>query len=290
LALEVSTLSENLLLNINRWNGEPVKAIVIYTKFFAENKKGKPILPTILKTFLSFFFKFSVNIIIRGRSKYGENNYKPYVRYLEMLSNKLKLPMSLYDKFCFPYRDSLRTPLQPLMDNLQSETYSVMEQDPVKYDTYELAIKRAMTDLWKLSMNSVVRTSGASVASTVSGLHTLNKHKKLKLSNKVNDALIVVVVGPGRGPLICRVILASKSTKIPVKIYAVEKNLNAVITLRNRVITDDWDCVTVIHSDMRNWAPSDGHKADILVSELLGSWGDNELRLVLIQSLKLLYP
>lgn len=38
----------------------------------------------------------------------------------------------------------------------------------------------------------------------------------------------------------------------------------------------DWDDrVTVIAKDMRDWEPSE--KADILVSELLGSVGDNEL-------------
>jgi protein arginine N-methyltransferase 5 len=35
------------------------------------------------------------------------------------------------------------------------------------------------------------------------------------------------------------------------------------------------DQVTVISSDMREWQPP--VKADILVSELLGSFGDNEL-------------
>jgi type II protein arginine methyltransferase len=39
---------------------------------------------------------------------------------------------------------------------------------------------------------------------------------------------------------------------------------------------DMWgDKVTVISSDMRQWDPP--NKADILVSELLGSFGDNEL-------------
>lgn len=35
------------------------------------------------------------------------------------------------------------------------------------------------------------------------------------------------------------------------------------------------DQVTVVSSDMREWNPPE--KADILVSELLGSFGDNEL-------------
>lgn len=35
------------------------------------------------------------------------------------------------------------------------------------------------------------------------------------------------------------------------------------------------DDVTVVHTDMREWNPPE--KADIIVSELLGSFGDNEL-------------
>ena len=57
--------------------------------------------------------------------------------------------------------------------------------------------------------------------------------------------------------------------------YAVEKNPNAVVTLEN-LKQEIWgDSVTVISSDMRAWEPPE--KADILVSELLGSFGDNEL-------------
>jgi PRMT5 arginine-N-methyltransferase len=36
--------------------------------------------------------------------------------------------------------------------------------------------------------------------------------------------------------------------------------------------------VKVISSDMREWNPPEEDYADILVSELLGSFGDNELR------------
>lgn len=55
-----------------------------------------------------------------------------------------------------------------------------------------------------------------------------------------------------------------------------EKNPNAVITLRHRKFYElNWGPVTIIHQDMREWdAPT---KADIMVSELLGSFGDNEL-------------
>lgn len=54
---------------------------------------------------------------------------------------------------------------------------------------------------------------------------------------------------------------------------ALNKNLlNRLLNLKN---TDWGERVTVIAKDMREWEPSE--KADILVSELLGSVGDNEL-------------
>ena len=62
-----------------------------------------------------------------------------------------------------------------------------------------------------------------------------------------------------------------------VKMYAVEKNPNAVITLRHMVLSDPLfqNRVQVISGDMRDWKAPE--KADIMVSELLGSFGDNEL-------------
>ena len=68
---------------------------------------------------------------------------------------------------------------------------------------------------------------------------------------------------------------AACTVGVPIRVYAVEKNMNAVITLRNRVLTEMWTNVTVIAGDMRRCVPPE--PADILVSELLGSWGDNEL-------------
>jgi hypothetical protein len=33
---------------------------------------------------------------------------------------------------------------------------------------------------------------------------------------------------------------ASQSTNVPARIYAIEKNLHAVITLRNRAVAEEW--------------------------------------------------
>ena len=62
-----------------------------------------------------------------------------------------------------------------------------------------------------------------------------------------------------------------------VRVYAVEKNPNAVITLQGLLATEPaWrGRVCVVARDMRRWRAPE--RADLLVSELLGSFGDNEL-------------
>eukprot|EP00941_MAST-03F_sp_MAST-3F-sp1_P005087 g5087.t1 len=110
------------------------------------------------------------------------------------------------------------------------------------------------------------------------------QHQKLKADKMTmlewTDGMllpIVMVVGAGRGPLVLASLRASQRALIPIRIYAVEKNPNAVITLRHMkdTLTMESEGVHIIASDMRTWdAPE---KADILVSELLGSFGDNEL-------------
>lgn len=197
------------------------------------------------------------------------------------------------------------------MENLQSETYKVMEQDPVKYDSYEAAIALALQDIAARSVvgstavtapapaaaavvaSAATRLGTTSCTNSADNMNTVNTKKKTKKAMKcIQDQahqlepttestvsqvepVVIVVVGPGRGPLIRASIRASRSTGVPIRVHAVEKNPNAVITLRNRVKTDSWVEVTVHQSDMRTWVPPE--LADILVSELLGSWGDNEV-------------
>ena len=66
---------------------------------------------------------------------------------------------------------------------------------------------------------------------------------------------------------------ASHATHISVHVYAVEKNPACVLRLVHGGRRDSFwrKCVTVVGSDMRDWKSD--VKADILVSELLGSFG-----------------
>ena len=80
-----------------------------------------------------------------------------------------------------------------------------------------------------------------------------------------------MLVGAGRGPLVDRSIQAAKRANRTVKIYALEKNPSAVVVLKSKN-KDSWqNMVTIVQADMRYWDPPE--KADILLSELLGSFG-----------------
>lgn len=87
--------------------------------------------------------------------------------------------------------------------------------------------------------------------------------------------LAVVVVGPGRGQLVIAVRNAAKRSSVEVRVWAVEKNQYAVVSLRHRCRLENWENVEVVGLDFREWEPP--HSMDVLVSELLGAFGDNEL-------------
>ena len=121
----------------------------------------------------------------------------------------------------------------------------MFEKDPVKYLLYQKAIEQALIN-------------------------------KVSEEEKKTKTLCVMVVGAGRGPLVRAAINASTNVQRKIKIFIIEKNPNAIITLRALVeeLWADKD-VEIISCDMRNFIPNE--KADIIVSELLGSFGDNEL-------------
>ena len=94
----------------------------------------------------------------------------------------------------------------------------------------------------------------------------------------------IAVVGAGRGPLVQGAInaLIAAGDGRKAHILAIEKNPNAYVTLQDR-ISEDWKeysnvaTVELIFGDMRIIDMEDENKVDILISELLGSFGDNEL-------------
>jgi len=225
---------------IKRWVGEPLKAIVIPTNVFLTNKKGYPVLSRENQTVITKFFKLNVQFIISGAVLHKNIMY--YYQYLDHLYTQQDIDP--IEQFSRGYEDYLQTPLQPLMENLESQTYEVFEKDPVKYAEYQCAVQKALLDRVPEDKSDEITT-------------------------------VIMVVGAGRGPLVRASFNAAKEAQRKVKLYAVEKNPNAIVTLET-LNEEEWNgAVTVVSSDMRHYdAPE---KADILVSELLGSFSDNEL-------------
>ena len=87
------------------------------------------------------------------------------------------------------------------------------------------------------------------------------------------------MIGPGRGPILREIIKACFEQKFEkFMIHAVEKNQNSVITLQHYVLQNEETLkgrVKIINEDIRTYVCEE--KADVLVSELIGSFGDNEL-------------
>ncbi|KAI4114126.1 MAG: hypothetical protein LQ345_005045 [Seirophora villosa] len=184
-------------------------------------------------------------------------------------------PRTILEQVSDGFQDYLQGPLQPLADNLENVAYEVFEEDPVKYNLYEQAIRQAFID-WAQRGRSVSGSAGH---------------------------IVVAVVGAGRGPLITRALRASVDTGVKIELWAVEKNPNAFVLLQRQNEVSWQGQVHLVQSDMRNWrgpcqtpspalekhqqpqqqrqrlssARQQAYNIDILISELLGSFADNEL-------------
>eukprot|EP00057_Strongylocentrotus_purpuratus_P006265 XP_011660739.1 PREDICTED: protein arginine N-methyltransferase 5-like [Strongylocentrotus purpuratus] len=228
---------------IDRWMGEPVKCAIFSTSLFLTNKKGFPVLSKAHQSLVVQLFRLDVQMMIKGTNRHPDKGIKAYQQYMEHLYQS-QPPLGGVDAFAKGYEDYLQCPLQPLSDNLESQTYEIFEKDPVKYTRYQEAVYKALMD-------------------------------KVPEAQKASTKTIIMVLGAGRGPLVTASLKAAEQAERSVHVYAVEKNPNAAVTLFT-LKEDKWgDLVTVVLTDMREWeAPV---KADIIVSELLGSFGDNEL-------------
>ncbi|KAK9388978.1 PRMT5 arginine-N-methyltransferase-domain-containing protein [Lipomyces mesembrius] len=236
---------------VSRWFAEPITVLFISANIFLSNPKGYPVLSKAHQFLLFKYMKIKPYTILQDvreatqirtssklSSKQDERAYLIYMRHLHTI---LPSPTAM-EKFGRGYQDYLQNPLQPLRDNLESGTYEVFEKDPVKYAQYEKAIFGALSE---------------------------------RGPNPYGQPVIVAVVGAGRGPLIACALRASERAKVPIFAYAVEKNPNAYTYLLQRKKLQWQSNVEIVFTDMRSWNPT--HKVDIMVSELLGSFGDNEL-------------
>lgn len=172
------------------------------------------------------------------------------------------------------YENVLQLPLQPLAHHLASGVYEVFEEDTAKYEQYGEAIHRFAKD-WKESK--------------------LFHHASLDTTGSVPQVLYVVMIGCGRGPLIRACLRACTAVGVPLHLFAIEKNLPAAAYTAwcwdsdpaYRALLEDCHVVEVIHIEASQLLekhvagqlplPPRFGWCDVVISELLGSLGDNEL-------------
>jgi len=83
------------------------------------------------------------------------------------------------------------------------------------------------------------------------------------------------VVGAGRGPLVRAALQASSSRAAEIHITGLEKNPSACVYLRSMFAGEGR--VTIVEQDLRDVPAEQAKGIDLIVSELLGSFGCNEL-------------
>ena len=221
----------------------------------------------------------------------GQTGCLAYLQYLRHLRTRAEVSDVLdTDESAqeSSYLDHLQSPLQPLGDDLEFQTYETFERDPVKYQRYGAAIQLAVRDAFSLG-----RLANLPAASSSSD------------GGKRAYRVTILVAGAGRGPLVRAALeavdavnasLSSSSSSdggdggavIVPHVVALEKNASAALYLRSlRAQELQWgECVRVVECDMRRaknhpllrlMRDDEAERADVVVSELLGSFGDNEL-------------
>lgn len=225
---------------VSRWFAEPVKMLMVSSAVFVANARGYPVLPKATQALLTKFFNknpFLITSDIDDREFQGGPT--SYLLYLRHLVKTRPKPSPI-EIYSDGYQDLLQQPLQPITNNLESSSYEVFERDLLKYNQYESAIRKALTALGRTHVQ-------------------------------------IAVVGAGRGPLVDRILAVSDQLGKSVYICAVEKNESATIYM-TRKMQYEWAGrnIEIVCSDMRTWKPKD-LRFSLIVSELFGSFGDNDL-------------
>ncbi|CCF60491.1 hypothetical protein KAFR_0K01370 [Kazachstania africana CBS 2517] len=241
---------------INRWIAEPVSCLLISSSIFATNQYNYPVLHKFNQKLIAKFQEVNGNslmnsnnlcVILHSMEKYstqikgGENSYIEYINYLLKKGDR-QLSQNAFDSSL----PQLMSPLKPHSDMLSNSIYSIFERDTMKYDLYEQAVYDALSDLSLMATKS--------------------------------NPLVILVAGAGRGPLVDRTFRSINKLNLlsRTKLIAVEKNPQAFLFLQKRNFEYWNNKVQLLNQDMTK-LKNFNLEVDLCVSELLGSFGCNEL-------------
>ena len=232
--------------------------------------------------------------------------YVQYLRHLRARPEVVAILDSPEAVMETAYLDQLQSPLQPLADDLEFCTYETFEKDNAKYLGYQRAIQQCLQDKLLHGQLDVLQ-HGEAISKSQHSQGLMMFQDRFPYTHSVS----ILVVGAGRGPLVRAALLAVEAVNLvsiqqqsssmqqqpPILVFprliALEKNLNAVLFLRSLRTHGGpmWETmdITIVHADVRNIHPSMAQTmctdsgvplyqaVDIMVSELLGSFSDNEL-------------
>merc|ERR1711953_53556 len=124
-----------------RWQGEPVKAIIIPQSLFRLNASGHPTLLKHHQQFILSLAHLNPFVIIEMTSaQFYDDELNGSIRYFQKyIKNRLwpsQKEIDSVQRYAKGFEDTLQSPLQPLMHHLESSTYEVFEKDPIKYEQY----------------------------------------------------------------------------------------------------------------------------------------------------------
>ncbi|KAL9880083.1 protein arginine N-methyltransferase 5-like isoform X1 [Glossina fuscipes] len=238
--LEFNEIEEPNLDIVHRWLGEPIEAVVIPSTMFTRDCQNNPSLSEAWQKILLHFLQLNVNIILATAAGANNANFKLHSDYLRNFRDVHKDAQRLQDS-----DDILKTQSSPLYGNFDCRAHEIFEKKSMKYEFYQNAIAAALID----------RVS----------------------DQEIDDKLtVIMILGAGKGSLVQSALNAAEYTKRKVRVYIIEKTHNAIRTLA--AMTEKfWSTkdVRLFSSDMLEGSPPE--KADILVSELSGSFKDHEL-------------
>uniref|UniRef100_A0A0G4F2S2 Protein arginine N-methyltransferase n=1 Tax=Chromera velia CCMP2878 TaxID=1169474 RepID=A0A0G4F2S2_9ALVE len=244
---------------LDRWFSESIAALIIPSECFVEDSDGSPQLPDRHTQVVQRLLRQKAKVVLEI-DRTNQNDVQNFLRYrhcIEKLCEEIE-ELDAVQKARHRDQDCLQPPLQPLANNFQPYVYSALETDPVKYDRYKEALVKA-----------------------------LNVKVLERREEGVEGPLVLTVVGAGRGSqrLVNACIEAIKEadkTTEDIKLVALERNENAFISMNEKKKREArscpfWSKLQIVHCDMRRKDASVEDKADIMVSDFLGSFGDDKL-------------
>jgi len=219
----------------------------------------------------------------------------PHLQYIRHLQTKSS-GMNAMDQFGAGYQDYLQAPLQPLTVNLESITYEVFEKDPIKYEWYERAVARALHD-WIEQGKPTSNPDGRIVVAVVGAGRGPLVSRALKAAE--DTGIDIDMWALEKNPNAYVLLQRHNENKWDRKVSLVRSDMRTWLgpqtnqnlsTIRKTFNIDPDEAEQVSSSQ----APAiiegqsvstssvlmpqnNRYKIDILISELLGSFADNEL-------------